>query len=70
MLNWNDIEQMLISGNLCQEKLYLEYKEAKNDVPKAVWESYSAFANQSGGALFCSGLPKNQICIFPAWVIL
>ncbi|ACA32134.1 hypothetical protein [Histophilus somni] len=64
MLNWNDIEQMLISGNLCQEKLYLEYKEAKNDVPKAVWESYSAFANQSGGLYFARGCRKTKSAYF------
>lgn len=63
MLNWNDIEQMLISGNLRQEKLYLEYKEAKNDVPKAVWESYSAFANQSGGFILLGVAEKPNLHI-------
>ncbi|VTR63143.1 Divergent AAA domain [Actinobacillus pleuropneumoniae] len=59
MKNWNDIEQMLLSGNF-QAEIGVEYKEAKNDVPKSFWESYSAFANQSGGFILLGVAEKEK----------
>ena len=43
----NDIKRLLQKG----ERLTLEAKLAKTDVPKSVWESYSAFANIMGGTI-------------------
>ena len=43
----NDIKKLLQKG----ERLTLEAKLAKADVPKSVWESYSAFANTMGGTI-------------------
>ena len=46
-MNQNDIKRLLQKG----ERLTLEAKLAKTDVPKSVWESYSAFANTRGGTI-------------------
>ena len=43
----NYIKKLLQKG----ERLTLEAKLAKTDVPKSVWESYSAFANTMGGTI-------------------
>ena len=43
----NDIKKLLQNG----ERLTLEAKLAKTDVPKSVWMSYSAFANTMGGTI-------------------
>ena len=43
----NDIKRLLQKG----ERLTLEAKLAKTDVPKSIWESYSAFANTMGGTI-------------------
>ena len=43
----NDIKKLLQKG----ERITLEAKLAKTDVPKSVWESYSAFANTMGGTI-------------------
>lgn len=42
-----DIKKLLQKG----ERLTLEAKLAKTDVPKSLWESYSAFANTMGGTI-------------------
>lgn len=42
-----DIKKLLQKG----EQLTLEAKLAKTDVPKSLWESYSAFANTMGGTI-------------------
>lgn len=40
-----EIKQRLLKG----EKADLECKEAKNTIPKSIYESYSALANTKGG---------------------
>ena len=40
-----EIKDLLLYG----ESIHLECKECRSDVPKSVWETYSAFANTRGG---------------------
>mgnify|MGYP002625017846 CR=1 FL=1 len=42
-----DIRAMLLKG----ERVTLEAKQAERDVPKSVWDTYSAFANTIGGII-------------------
>lgn len=42
-----NIKKLIQNG----ERLTLEAKLAKTDVPKSLWESYSAFANTMGGTI-------------------
>ena len=51
-MNQNDIKRLLQKG----ERLTLEAKLAKTDVPKSVWESYSAFANTMGETILLVSL--------------
>ena len=49
-----EIQQLLLKG----ERITLECKEAKNAIPKSIWESYSAFANTIGGTILL-GIKEN-----------
>ena len=41
------IDQLLANG----ERVTLECKRARKDVPHSLWETYSAFANTDGGTI-------------------
>ena len=43
----NDIKNLLLKG----ERVTFEAKRTESDVPKSVWETYSAFANTIGGTI-------------------
>ena len=49
-MNKNEINEMLLKG----ESATLECKLAKFEVPKSVWETYSAFANTIGRVIFAT----------------
>lgn len=51
----NEIKELLLNG----ESVSLECKQAKNEVPKSVWETYSAFANTVGGVILL-GIEENR----------
>ena len=44
-MNMQELKQLIYKG----EKIDIECKKAENQVPKSVYESYSAFANTKGG---------------------
>lgn len=46
-MNKDKIKQLLLKG----ERVTLEAKLADKDVPKSIWETYSAFANTVGGTI-------------------
>ncbi len=50
-----EIKQMLAQG----ERLTLECRKAKTELPKSVWESNSAFANTIGGYILL-GIDENR----------
>ena len=54
-LTFADIKKKLLDG----EHLNLECKEAEANVPKSVYESYSAFANTNGGYIIL-GIQENK----------
>ena len=54
-MNENGIKEMLLNG----ESVTLECKRAKTEVPKSVWETYSAFANTIGGMILL-GIEENR----------
>lgn len=43
-----------------RESLSLEYKSASSKIPSDMWETYSAFANTSGGTIIL-GVSENQV---------
>ena len=54
-MNKQTIHNALLKG----ERVTLEAKRAKTEVPKSVWETYSAFANTIGG-LILLGINENR----------
>ena len=44
-MNMQELKQLIYKG----EKVDIECREAKNNVPRSAYESYSAFANTKGG---------------------
>jgi ATP-dependent DNA helicase RecG len=52
MCNDNELEKLITTLQSQKEGCHLEFKEATNNLPKSLWETYSSFANTSGGYIF------------------
>lgn len=50
-----DIETLLSTG----ERINFEVKKGEKNIPKSVWETYSAFANTIGGYILL-GISENK----------
>ncbi len=59
-MNMQELEQLIYKG----EKVDIEYKEAENNVPRSVYESYSAFANTKGGYIIL-GVKEDKKKLLP-----
>ena len=59
-MNIRELTQLIYEG----EKIDIECKEAENNVPRSVYESYSAFANTKGGYIIL-GVKENKKKILP-----
>lgn len=59
-MNMQDLKQLIYRG----EKVDIECKRAESNVPKSVYESYSAFANTKGGYIIL-GVDENKKKIKP-----
>lgn len=68
MLTWKAIKEMIVNQQFIREKAEIEYKEAKNSVPKDLWHTYSAFANSNGGFILL-GVKENELGCFPEFLI-
>ena len=51
-----DISKILKDG----ERVTLECKKARNNVPNSMWETYSAFANTYGGIILLGVVEHND----------
>lgn len=64
MLDEKQIIELLKYG----ERINLECKKAEGKLPNSIWETYSSFANTSGGIIIvlrkrlkrCSGMPMTR----------
>lgn len=54
-MDMQELRNLIYKG----EKIDVECKEAENNVPKSVYESYSAFANTKGGYIIL-GVKENK----------
>lgn len=56
-----EIHEDLLKG----EKIDLECKEAESQIPKSIYETYSAFANTNGGTILL-GIREDRKAADPA----